>query len=204
MANILHKGDLPAAVELKGDLAIDTETMGLNTKRDRLCLVQMTDGQGDVHLVQLDAEYNAPNLKKVLSNSKGMKIFHFARFDVAAIKYYLGVDFAPETLFCTKIASKLARTYTDKHGLKELCRELMNKELSKQKQSSYWGAEDLGKEQIAYAASDVLYLHGIRDQLTAMLEENGRLAVAQKCFAFIPARVELDLLGWSEEDIFRH
>lgn len=194
--------DLPQGFDLPGDIAIDTEAMGLNNHRDRLCVVQLSNGNGDAHLVQFQkGVYDAPNLKKLLSKPD-TKIFHFARFDVAILKHYLGIDVYP--LFCTKIASKLVRTYTDSHGLKELCRELLGQAISKQQQSSDWGANTLSKDQQEYAAADVLYLHRIRDTLKEMLLREGRLALAQKCFEFLPTRVELDLLGWPEEDIFQH
>lgn len=194
---------MPNDFVLSGDLAIDTEAMGLNNRRDRLCVLQFSNGDGNAHLVQFEkGTYDAPNLKRLLSDTSTTKIFHFARFDVAIIKHYLGVDIEP--VFCTKIASKLCRTYTDSHGLKELCREVLSVNVSKQQQSSDWGADELTKEQKDYAASDVLYLHKLRNKLTGMLEREGRLELAQKCFNFLPARVELDLAGWPEMDIFQH
>lgn len=194
---------MPNDFVLSGDLAIDTEAMGLNNRRDRLCVLQFSNGDGNAHLVQFEkGAYDAPNLKRLLSDTSTTKIFHFARFDVAIIKHYLGVDIEP--VFCTKIASKLCRTYTDSHGLKELCREVLSVNVSKQQQSSDWGADELTKEQKDYAASDVLYLHKLRNKLTGMLEREGRLELAQKCFNFLPARVELDLAGWPEMDIFQH
>ncbi|MFN7095403.1 MAG: ribonuclease D [Burkholderiales bacterium] len=193
---------MPNNVQFQGDIAIDTEAMGLNYPRDRLCLVQLSDGQGDVHLVQFQNNYHAPNLSALLVNPSITKIFHFARFDVAILRCYLKVLAAP--IYCTKIASKLARTYTDLHGLKELCRELIGVQISKQQQSSDWGAKELSKEQLDYAASDVLYLHALRDVLNNMLQREGRMELAEKCFAFLPWRAELDLAGWPELDIFAH
>jgi len=177
--------------------------MGLIHNRDRLCVVQISNGDGNAYLVQFpEAKYDAPNLKKLLSNPDTTKIMHFARFDVAVVMKYLGVTMEP--IYCTKIASRLVRTYTDRHGLKELCKELIQKDLSKKQQSSYWGNENLTKEQINYAASDVLYLHKIRDRLNEMLIREGRMEIAKKCFDFLPARAELDLIGWDEKDIFQH
>lgn len=190
-------------IVFQGDIAIDTEALGLNNIRDRLCLVQLSDGQGDVHLVQFrKGEYAAPNLKKVLSNPDITKLFHFARFDIAIMRQYLGVMVEP--LYCTRTASRLARTYTDSHGLKELCRELLGVQISKHQQSSDWGAEELTKEQIEYAASDVLYLHRLRDILNIMLKREGRMHLAEGCFKFLPHRAELDLAGWPEIDILAH
>ncbi len=203
MTNYLHKGDLPAEIKFIGSIAIDTEAMGLNNFRDKLCLVQLSDGKGDVHLVQPDrTSYNAPNLKKLLGDKNVEKIFHFARFDVAILHHYLGVWTAP--IYCTKIASRLVRTYTDSHGLKDLCQELLNKKISKQQQSSDWGADHLSKDQIEYAASDVIHLHELKDSLNLMLAREGRTELAKKCFEFLPVRAELDLSGWAEEDIFSH
>lgn len=177
--------------------------MGLNNLRDRLCLIQLSDGQGDEHLVQFKAgEYDAPNLKKLLTDKSRVKLFHFARFDVAIIKHYLGVDTTP--IYCTKIASKLTRTFTDRHGFKDLCRDLLGVEVSKQQQSSDWGAATLSPEQQEYAASDVRHLHKLRDRLNTMLAREGRTELAQQCFTFLPARAELDLAGWPEIDIFAH
>lgn len=189
---------------MHGDIAVDTETKGLNIfLRDRLCLVQISDGRGDAHLVQFSGqEYRAPNLKKILAGQERQKIFHFARFDVAAIKKYLDVELP--NIYCTKIASRLVRTYTDRHGLKELCKELADVDISKQQQTSDWGAETLTKEQLEYAASDVLHLHRLRDRLNVMLEADGRTALAEACFRFIPARAALDLGGWADTDIFAH
>jgi ribonuclease D len=205
MAIFLHEGDLPAGV-LAGDapLAVDTETMGLITPRDRLCLVQISDGSGDEHLVRFgaDSDYTAPNLKALLGDSERLKLFHFARFDLAAIEHYLGVTAAP--LFCTKIASRLTRTYTDRHGLKELVKELLGTDISKQQQTSDWGAPTLSEAQKDYAASDVRYLHRLRDEFVVRLEREGRTAMAQACFDFLPVRARLDLAGWPEEDIFAH
>lgn len=203
MTNYLHKGDLPDNVKFKGAVAVDTEAMGLNNLRDKLCLVQLSDGEGDAHLVQLNREnYTAPNLKKLLRDASVEKIFHFARFDVSIMYHYLGVWTKP--IYCTKIASRLTRTYTDSHGLKDLCQELLEKKISKQQQSSDWGAEELSKEQIQYAASDVLYLHDLKEKLDAMLVREGRMEIARKCFEFIETRAQLDLSGWENEDIFSH
>lgn len=177
--------------------------MGLNNLRDRLCLVQISDGKGDEHLVQLaPGEFSAPNLKKLLTDPKRVKIFHFARFDVAIMKQYLGVVTAP--VYCTKIASRLSRTYTDRHGFKDICRELLGAEVSKHQQSSDWGQENLTPEQQEYAASDVRHLHALREKLNVMLAREGRTELAQQCFNFLPARAELDLAGWPEFDIFAH
>ncbi len=203
MAIHLHKGDLPDDVRFEGAVAVDSETLGLNPLRDKLCVVQLSDGDGDAHLVQLaGTDYDAPNLKAVLTDPGLVKIFHFARFDIAVFQQWLGVDTAP--LYCTKIASKLARTYTDRHGLKDLVRELVGVELSKQQQSSDWAAETLSDAQAAYAASDVLYLHEAKARLDTMLEREGRTAIAQACFSFLPIRAALDLAGWDEDDIFAH
>lgn len=204
IANFLHKGDIPSDVTFSGDIAVDTETKGLNIAlRDRLCVVQLSDGNGDAHLVQFtSSDYNAPNLKKILSDNNSVKIFHYARFDVAVIKHYLGVSI--ENIYCTKIASRIARTYTDKHGLKELVKELVGIDLSKQQQCSNWGSDSLSKEQIKYAAADVIYLHQIRDELNTILKAEGRMELTQKCFSFIPIRAELDLKGWADIDIFIH
>jgi ribonuclease D len=199
------KGDLPAGFKLRGDLAIDTETKGLNIYlRDRLCLVQIADEDGKIVLVQLEREdyKKATNLKKLLEDDSRVKIFHFARFDVAALKIYLGADL--KNVYCTKIASKLARTYTDRHGLKDLVRELLGVELSKQQQSSDWSQKDLSEAQMEYAASDVIYLHAMKTKLNMMLEAEKRTKLAKKCFDFIPARAELDILGWEQIDIFAH
>lgn len=203
MTITLHKGDLPKNLELGRSVAVDTEAMGLKNHRDRLCLVQLSAGDGNAHLVQFaPGKYDAPNLKKLLGSPKVSKIFHFARFDYAILKHYLGVDCTP--LFCTRLASMLCRTFTDKHSLRELCKELLNIEINKQQQSSDWGAEDLTQEQLAYAASDVLYLHALKDKLEQMLEREGRADLAQRTMDFIPTRTALDLAGWAEVDIFAH
>ncbi|MFC0203624.1 ribonuclease D [Novosphingobium soli] len=204
MAVHLHEEDLPEGVLAPGPVAIDTETMGLITARDRLCLVQISDGQGDEHLVRFAAgsRFAAPNLKAVLADPARLKLYHFARFDLAAIEHYLGVTAAP--VFCTKIASKLVRTYTDRHGLKDLVRELLGKEVSKQQQSSDWGAPELSDAQKDYAASDVRYLHAMHAILVERLAREGRTELAQACFDFLPARARLDLAGWPDHDIFSH
>ena len=203
MAITVHQNDLPEEISFESAVAIDSETMGLNPLRDRLCVVQLSGGDGDAHLVQFDGtNYDAPNLKALLGNRDLIKIYHFARFDLAAIYHWLGVWAAP--VFCTKIASKLTRTYTDKHGLKDLTRELLEIDLSKQQQSSDWGASQLSQAQQAYAASDVLYLHQLREALIQRLIREQRLEIAQKAFDFLPTRAELDLLGWPESDIFAH
>ena len=199
----LYRGDLPSDFNPGASVAIDTETLGLKPARDKLCLVQISTGDGNAVLVQMDrSNYHAPHLKALLANPKVLKIFHFARFDVAVLKQYLDVDTAP--LFCTKIASKLVRTYTDRHGLKELVRELLGIDLNKLQQSSDWGAHALTDAQKAYAAEDVVYLHELKQRLAQMLEREGRTAVAQSCFEFIPTRAALDLMGWPEEDVFAH
>jgi ribonuclease D len=199
----LHKGDLPNGLDLGRTVAIDTETLGLNPGRDRLCLVQLSSGDGSAHLVQFARdEYQAPNLKRLLADPNVLKLFHFARFDLAILRRYLGVRGAP--VYCTRTASKLARTYTDKHGLKDLVKELLDIDLSKQQQSSDWGAETLSEQQLAYAANDVAFLHRLKDALDAMLVREGRMELAQACFGFLPARAELDLAGWGEGDIFAH
>ncbi len=198
----LYKGDLPPGRFAAKSIAVDTETLGLNPHRDRLCLVQLSDGDGTAALVQVDREGKAPELKRLLADQSVLKIFHYARFDVAVLKHYLGVNTAP--VYCTKIASKLARTYTDRHGLKDLCRELLGIELSKQQQSSDWGAAELSPDQRNYAASDVLYLHALKERLDGMLEREGREHLARACFSFLPTRAELDLKGWAEMDIFAH
>lgn len=203
MSITLHKGDIPSSLDLGNVVAIDTETLGLKPHRDKLCLVQLSSGDGTAHLVQMDrSAYDAPNLQRLLTDGGILKIFHYARFDVAVLKAYLGVDTNP--VYCTKIASKLVRTYTDRHGLKDLCRELLGKDLSKQQQSSDWGADELTDAQLSYAALDVLYLHELRDRLETMLNREGRSELAQACFSFLPARAELDLAGWPDEDIFAH
>jgi len=203
MANHLHRGDLPDGLDLGARVAVDTETQGLSLVRDKVCLVQLSAGDGDAHVVQLDRNgYHCPNLKALLADPAREKIFHFARFDVAVLLRDLGVETAP--VFCTKIASKLVRTYTDRHGLKDVAREIAGVELSKQQQSSDWAAETLTGAQIDYAASDVLHLHAIADGLTAMLVREGRLDLARACFDFLPTRARLDLAGWEGVDIFAH
>ena len=203
MAVKLYKGDLPNGLDLGSSVAVDTETLGLVPRRDKLCLVQLSSGDGNAHLVQLDrTSYDAPNLKALFVNPVITKIFHYARFDVAVIKQYLGVDTAP--LYCTKIASKLTRTYTDRHGLKDLVKELLGIELNKQQQSSDWGAHMLSDAQKQYAAQDVIYLHELKSRLDQMLAREGREEIARACFAFIPTRAALDLGGWTEDDVFAH
>lgn len=204
MSVYLHEEDLPGDALGPGPVAVDTETMGLNTYRDRLCLVQISDGRGDEHLVRFGAgsDYAAPNLRSVLADPDRLKLYHFARFDLAAIRHYMGVWAAP--VYCTKTASRLIRTYTDRHGLKELVRELLGTEISKQQQSSDWGADELSDAQKEYAASDVRYLHQMRTILDERLMRENRMALAQACFDFLPARAELDLAGWPEIDIFAH
>lgn len=199
----LHKGDLPSDVRFTQSVAIDTETLGLNPLRDRLCLVQLSGGDGNAEIVQIAAgQKSAPRLQALLADRSVTKIFHFARFDIAVLEHALGV--MTEPLFCTKIASRLTRTYTDRHGLKDLAKELVDVDLSKQQQSSDWAAETLSEAQLAYAASDVLYLHQLRDKLTERLAREGRRELADACFRFLPTRARLDLLGWGEEDIFAH
>jgi ribonuclease D len=199
----LHKGDLPEDVSFNGAIAVDSETMGLSLVRDPLCLVQLSDGGGEAHLVQLDrATYEAPNLKRVLSDPSVLKLFHFARFDVAMFMRDLGIVCAP--IYCTKIASKLVRTYTDRHGLKDLTKEVLGRDISKEQQSSDWGAAELSDAQLSYAASDVLHLHALKERLDAMLAREGRVEIAQACFDFLPSRAALDLAGWEEIDIFAH
>ena len=199
----LYQGDLPDGLALGPLVAIDTETLGLNPLRDRLCLAQLSSGDGVCHAVQFAAgQYAAPNLKALLADPKVTKLFHFARFDVAMFRHYLGVDCKP--IYCTKIASKLVRTYTDKHGLKDLVRELLNVDLSKEQQSSDWGAKVLTEKQLAYAANDVAHLHQLKTALDAMLAREGRTELAQACFDFLPTRAELDLSGWEDMDVFAH
>ena len=199
-----HEEDLPEGVLAAGAIAVDTETMGLITPRDRLCLVQISDGKGDEHLVRFgpNSSYDAPNLKAVLADPARLKLYHFARFDLAAIQHYLGVTAGP--VFCTKIASKLVRTYTDRHGLKDLVRELLGKDISKQQQSSDWGGPELSEPQREYAASDVRFLHAMHIILVERLAREGRTGLAQACFDFLPHRAALDLAGWPEHDIFSH
>jgi ribonuclease D len=199
----LHQEDLPEGIDLGPVVAVDTEAMGLNPHRDRLCLIQLSAGDGDCHLVQFRGlQYRAPNLCRLLAEPGIEKMFHFARYDLAVIRQYLGVLCRP--VYCTKIASKLARTYTDRHGLKDLCQELLGIELSKQMQSSDWGAVELSEAQLNYAAGDVLYLHEIRQRLDRMLAREGRQGLAAACFAFLPERAELDLAGWGNQDIFAY
>ena len=199
----LHRGDLPDLSRYTGAVAIDTETMGLNPHRDRLCVVQLSPGDGSADVVQIPKGHtDAPNLKALLANPAITKIFHYARFDIAMLYQTFGVMAQP--LYCTKIASRLTRTYTDRHGLKDLVREVLNVDLSKQQQSSDWGADSLSEPQLAYAASDVLHLHALRERLDAMLVREGRTALAQACFEFLPTRAKLDLQGWEAEDIFAH
>lgn len=198
-----HKNDLPAGLDFGKSVAVDTETQGLSLVRDKLCLVQLSAGDGDAHIVQVNRQtFDAPNLKMVLADQNITKIFHFARFDVAIIKRDLGVDCTP--VFCTKIASGLVRTYTDRHGLKDLCRELIGVDLSKHQQSSDWASDELSEAQLNYAASDVLYLHQLKNVLTGRLMREGRLEIAQACYEFLPTRAELDLRGWDTVDIFSH
>jgi ribonuclease D len=199
----LHRGDLPDLSRYTSSVAIDTETMGLHPHRDRLCVVQMSNGDGSADVVQIPKDHtDAPNLKALLANPKITKIFHFARFDLAALYNAFGV--MPQPVYCTKIASRLTRTYTDRHGLKDLVREVLNIDLSKQQQSSDWGGEVLSEAQLTYAASDVLHLHALRERLDAMLLREGRTDLAQACFSFLPVRAKLDLDGWDTEDIFAH
>ncbi|WP_174273454.1 ribonuclease D [Sphingomonas bacterium] len=204
MSVFLHEEDLPADALGPGAVAVDTETMGLITPRDRLCLVQISDGRGDEHLVRFGpgSDYAAPHLRAVLADPDRLKLYHFARFDLAAIRHYMGVWAAP--VFCTKIASRLVRTYTDRHGLKELVRELIGVDISKQQQSSDWGGPELSDAQKEYAASDVRFLHAMKEKLEERLARENRTALAQACFDFLPARAELDLAGWPEIDIFAH
>ncbi|MEQ8394172.1 ribonuclease D [Thalassobaculum sp.] len=203
MTVTLHHGDLPDGLDLGPVVAIDSETMGLRPIRDRLCVVQLSSGDGNAHLVQFaPGQYDAPNLTRLLADPDVLKLFHFARFDVAVMRAFLGVATTP--VYCTKIASKLVRTYTDRHGLKDLCRELIGVELSKQQQSSDWGAAELTAEQQAYAASDVLHLHALKDRLDMMLAREGRTEMAADCFRFLGTRAALDLIGYGDEDIFAH
>ena len=198
----LYQDDLPVSIKLEPNVAIDTETMGLNPSRDKLCLVQLSSGNGVCHLVKINNLKNKPvNLIKILKNNKILKIFHFARFDIAILKHTYNINI--KNVYCTKIASKLARTYTDKHGYKDLCKELLNKSISKVEQSSDWGGE-LTPEQLKYAATDVLYLHKIKNKLDRILKREGRIKLAQSCFNFIEHRTNMDLLGWADQDIFKH
>ena len=203
MTNHLHEGDLPDGLTFTGSVAIDSETMGLRLGRDPLCVVQLSAGDGDAHIVRLHRPaYDAPNLKRLLADPAVLKIFHFGRFDIAMFALHLGVTTGP--VYCTKIASKIARTYTDRHGLKDVTRELLGIDLSKAQQSSDWGAANLSPEQLAYAASDVLGLHALKARLDAMLVREGRMALAQACFDFLPWRARLDVAGWEDVDIFAH
>lgn len=197
-----HEGDLPGDPFVPGPIAVDTETMGLHPHRDRLCLIQLSDGSGDEHLVRFRHDYSAPNIRRILADPERLKLYHFARFDLAVIRRHLGVTAAP--VFCTKIASRLVRTYTDRHGLKDLVRELLGVEISKQQQSSDWGADTLSDAQKDYAASDVRFLHRMKPLLDERLVREGRSELAQACFDFLPWRAELDLAGWPEIDIFAH
>ena len=199
----LYKNDLPAGLAFPNGVAVDSETLGLRPHRDRLCVLQLSGGDGVAHLVQFDGkDYSAPRLRALLTDPKTLKIFHFARFDVAVLQRYLGVTTAP--VYCTKIVSKLVRTYTDKHGLKDLAAELVGVEMSKQQQSSDWGAEKISDAQLEYAAADVLYLHDLKRHLDRMLRREGRVELADACFKFLSTRIDLDLMGWSETDIFAH
>jgi ribonuclease D len=199
----LHRHDLPAGLDLGPVVAVDTETMGLNPQRDRLCLVQLSAGDGVCHVVQFEPRrYDAPRLCRLLADPRVLKLFHFARFDVATLRRHLGAATAP--VYCTKVASKLARTFTDRHGLRDLCKELLGIELSKQQQSSDWGAPELTEAQLRYACGDVLHLHALRERLDAMLAREGRAELAAACFGFLPVRAELDLAGWAEQDIFAY
>jgi ribonuclease D len=202
MAIHFHEADLPGDVFAPGPIAVDTETMGLNPLRDRLCLVQLSDGHGDEHLVRFSGDYSAPNLRRILADPARLKLYHFARFDLAVIRHYLEVTAAP--VYCTKTASRLVRTYTDRHGLKDLVRELLGAEISKQQQSSDWGATTLSDAQKDYAASDVRFLHRMMPILDERLAREGRTELARACFDFLPWRAELDLQGWPEIDIFAH
>ena len=203
MANTLYKNDLPDGLDMGPVVAIDCETMGLNPHRDRLCVIQMSGGDGNSHIVQVEkGQTEAPNLAKMLEDPKVLKLYHFGRFDIAAIYHSFGALAAP--VYCTKIASRLVRTYTDRHGLKNLCSELLGVDISKQQQSSDWGAAELTQAQLEYAASDVLYLHQLREKFDAMLAREGRTEMAQACFDFLPMRAKLDLAGWPETDIFAH
>jgi len=199
----LYRGDLPDDLDLGKSVAVDTETMGLNPHRDRLCLVQLSAGDGNCHLVQIaQGQSEAPNLTALLESPKVLKLFHFARFDMAMLRRHLGIDCHP--VYCTKIASRLTRTFTDRHGLKDLCKELLGVDLSKQQQSSDWGAEELSPAQLEYAASDVLHLHALKQRLDAMLARENRTHLARAAFDFLPIRAELDLAGWPDQDIFSH
>lgn len=198
----LHQDDLPADVSFGAAVAVDCETMGLNLQRDRLCVIQLSAGDGTAHLVQFRNGYDAPNLKRLLGDPQVTKLYHFARFDLAAIEHYLGITAAP--VYCTKVASRLVRTFTDRHGLKDLCGDLLGVSLSKQQQSSDWGAAELSEEQLRYAAADVLHLHALRERLDLMLAREGRGELAEAMFEFLPTRAKLDLAGWDEVDVFAH
>jgi len=204
VTHTLHQGDLPDGLDLGATVAIDTETMGLNVPRDRLCLVQLFSGDGTVHLVQFKkgAGYEAPNLTAMLTDPGVLKLFHFGRFDIAVMAHWLGALAAP--VYCTKIAAKLTRTFTDRHGLKDLCKELLGVDISKQQQTSDWGAQELTKDQLKYAASDVLYLHALKSKFDEALAREGRTELAQAAFDFLPARAQLDIAGWPDVDIFAH
>jgi ribonuclease D len=203
MAITLHRGDLPADLSFGPTVAIDTETMGLNPHRDRLCLVQLSAGDGNAHLVQMPrGPYQAPHLAALLADPKVLKLFHFGRFDIAMLEHALGVRCEP--VYCTKIAARLTRTFTDRFGLKDLCKELLGVDLSKQQQTSDWGADALSEEQLAYAASDVLYLHALKGKLDALLQREGRAELAAAAFQFLPTRARLDVAGWPDVDIFEH
>ena len=198
-----HRGDLPPGLTFGDCVAVDSETMGLNLQRDRLCVIQLSAGDGNAHVVHFpDQDYSAPNLRALLGDHRVTKLFHFARFDLAMIHRHFGIVCSP--VYCTKVASKLVRTNTDRHGLKDLCRDLLGIELSKQQQTSDWGAAELTDEQIAYAASDVLYLHALRERIDALLDREGRRPFAEACFSFLPIRAALDLAGWDDQDIFAH
>jgi len=199
----LYKNDLPKNINFNESIAVDSETMGLNINNDRLCLIQISDADGNSYLIQFFKNcYDAPNLKKILNNENILKIFHYARFDVAIIKKYLGIMCEP--IYCTKIASKLARTFTDRHGLKDLCKELLKIDLNKQNQTSDWGNDNLTENQLEYAASDVVYLHEIKNKLDKIIKREGKQHLAKACFKFLSTRAEFDLLGWQDKDIFQH
>ncbi|MFM7620221.1 MAG: ribonuclease D [Alphaproteobacteria bacterium] len=202
MTTYLHHHDLPKDIGFKSAIAVDTEAMGLNIIRDRLCLIQISQGDGDVHIVKFDSNFNAPNLTKILVDDKILKIFHFARFDMAILFHYLKINFS--NVYCTKIASRLVRTYTESHGLKNLCEELLGIEISKKQQSSDWGSKNLSDKQLDYASSDVLYLHQIKDKLHEIIIREHRLELFDECLKFLPTRVKLDLAGFSHIDIFSH
>ena len=199
----LYKNDLPLNIKFKGSIAIDTETMGLNINSDRLCLIQISDEEGNPYIVQFQKNcYDAPNLKKILKDENILKIFHYARFDIAVIKKNLGI--MCKSIYCTKIASKLARTFTDRHGLKDLCRDLLKVDLNKQSQTSDWGNDNLSSNQLEYAANDVIYLHKIKNKLDKMIKREGKQNLAKACFEYLPTKAEFDLLGWHDKDIFQH